>query len=449
VNLRRIRVIDWQQIAAQGTFLVILITALGTLGDFAVQALLARAVSVAWYGDFSIAYATLMLGGILVILGSERTCMRFLPTYIAAGDRERVSGFLILFSGMAIALSLVMVAVFAAVHYALDTKGVSFFDTRKGHPVLFAVWLVPFYALYRLAPGLLNAADWPVLSTAIYRFAVPLVTASAILSLPLLGYEITPEAMLAAFALSFLVVVLITVAVKPHSVAIWCRHKVYMPKLWLGISIPIMAGQFLWKLNGYSGTILLEVLGGNEAQVGLFSAAQNAGGLVWIPYVALLAIILPKLGPIAQGDEHQESRQALYGRATRQLTVFTLLVAVPILLLREQVLGLFGADFKTADAVLILVVVAALLTGCLGVSSQFLQFCGHERLVVLITLGSMLLDVVLCLYLVPRFEAVGAATSFLIRGLVAEALAIILLWRLTGLVPFASPAFLARLRRSR
>jgi O-antigen/teichoic acid export membrane protein len=201
-----------------------------------------------------------------------------------------------------------------------------------------------------------------------------------------------------------------------------------------------MASQLVWTLNGYSGTLLLEVIGRNEAQVGLFSAATRAGGLVLIPLIALIATILPRLGPIAEGAENHDARQKLYGHATRQLTLFSVIVALPIILFREQVLGLFGSDYRTAGALLILTGISYLVTGCVGIAALFLQFCGHERFSLSVVIGSTLLDVLLCLILVPRFEAGGAATSFLVRGLLADGICVYALWRFQGLVPYVSRA---------
>jgi O-antigen/teichoic acid export membrane protein len=362
--------------------------------------------------------------------------MRFLPGYIDKSDQARISGFCVLHFGLAIGISLAIVAVAAIAHYALDTQGISFFDTSKGHPVLFAVWLIPFYALYRLAPGVLSAAGRPIHSTVATRLGVPGVTAVVIVLIPLAGFAITPEAMLGGFALAYFLVVVAAIVLLPKDVPVWCRRKVYDPKLWLGISIPIMVGQLVWKLNGYSGTLMLEIIGKDEAQVGLFSAATTAGALVMIPTTALAATILPRLGPIAQDETNHAARQKLYGQATRQLTFFTLLVALPILLFREQVLGLFGADYQSAGLVLMMVATTFFVTGSLGISAPFLQFCGFEKLVLYITVGSTLLDVVLCSVLVPNFQANGAALSFLIRGFLADGIALYVLWRYLGLMPF-------------
>lgn len=449
MNIRKIRIVEWDSITADGAVLAIIITAAGALGDFGVQILLARSVSVAWYGDYSIAYAALILGGIVAILGADRTCMRFLPGYIAKGDQPRISGFCTLHVGLAIAISLVIVAVVAIVHYALDTKGISFFDTSKGHPVLFAVWLIPFYAVYRLAPGVLSAAGRPIHSTVNTRLGVPGVTAVVIVLIPIAGYAITPEAMLGGFALAYFLIVLAVIALLPKDVSVWSRRKAYDPKLWLGVSIPIMVGQLVWKLNGYSGTLMLEIIGKDEAQVGLFSAATNAGALVMIPMTALVATILPRLGPIAQDESNHAARQKLYGQATRQLTFFTLLVALPILLFREQVLGLFGADYQTAGLVLVMIATTFLVTGSLGVSAPFLQFCGYQKLILYIIVGSTLLDVLLCSILVPNFQANGAALSFLIRGFLADGIALYVLWRYLGLVPFVTESRPGRVRVSR
>jgi O-antigen/teichoic acid export membrane protein len=436
VNIRKIRIVEWETITSDGAVLAIVITAVGALGDFGVQILLARSVSVAWYGDYSIAYSVLILGGIVAILGSDRTCMRFLPGYIVKGDQARISGFCTLHVGLAIGVSLLIVGVTAIAHYALDTEGISFFDTSKGHPVLFAVWLIPFYAVYRLAPGVLSAAGRAIHSTVSTRLGVPGVTAAVIVLIPLAGYAITPEAMLGGFALAYFLVVLAVIAFLPKDVSLWSWRKAYDPRLWLGISIPIMVGQLVWKLNGYSGTLMLEIIGKDEAQVGLFSAATNAGALVMIPMTALVATILPRLGPIAQDDENHAARQKLYGQATRQLTFFTLLVALPVLLFREQVLGLFGADYQSAGLVLMMIATTFLVTGSLGISAPFLQFCGYEKLILCIIVGSTLLDVLLCSVLVPSFKANGAALSFLIRGILADGIALYVLWRYLGLVPF-------------
>jgi O-antigen/teichoic acid export membrane protein len=197
-----------------------------------------------------------------------------------------------------------------------------------------------------------------------------------------------------------------------------------------------MAIELVWKVNGYTGAFMLELLGKVEADVGLFAASQMAGYLVMIPFLGVAAVVLPRLSPIAIGEEHHEARQALFGKTTRHLALLSCAVAVPLIVYRDAVLGMFGPEYYEASNVLLLIAISFLIICTFGIASPFLQFCGDERLVLGVVLCATVFDFLLAAMLIPYWGAEGAAVAFLARGVLVEATMLFLIWRLQGLVPF-------------
>jgi|GEM_PF-2995048 len=426
--------------------LIVALTAVGTVADYGVRVLLARVVDPTAYGDFAIAYAVMMLGGIAAILGADRTIMRFLPRYIAAADHARVSGFVAMFASAAILVAVLLGLLVVLTHLFLDFEGNVFFHTDRGHPMLYAIWIVPFYALSRFSGGLLNSARRPVLMTLARYYLLPVVVTAAILALVAAGVEVGPVAILLAYAGAFALAIVFNLAVMPAHVRYWHADRRVSPKIWLGLSLPVMGSEIVWKFAGYTAPFMLEWLGPEEADVGMFSASFSAGSLILIPFVAVSAIALPRLGLIAAGPESRADRQALFCRTTRQLLALAILFAAPLILFSREILSMFGEEYKAADTALIMTAVALCASAAFGIAASFLQFTGHVKLVLAVVAGATLLDVALCAVLIPGYGLNGAALSFMIRSLVLQAVLILLLWRLEGLVPFVRPAAPAPVR---
>ena len=437
---------NWRWIASDSVLLVVGLVAIGTVADFGLRVLLAHTVEPAEFGDFAIAYGVLVLGGVVAVLGADRTTMRFLPGYIEAADHARVAGFVAMFAAAAVVVAIVLALLVVATHMAMDEEHEFFFHTAKGHPLLIAIWIIPFYALSRLTGGVMNSAKRPVLDAVARYYVLPGAVTVIILALLLAGADISPAEILIAYGMAFALAVVFGFTVLPGHVRCWHPERSFLPKLWLALSLPIMGREVVNKLAGYTGPFMLEWLGPEEAEVGFFSAAYSAGSLILIPSIAMAAIVLPRFGVIATGERNHDARQALFGRATGQLVLLAALFTAPLILFSAEALSLFGAEYVAAEGALIFIAIALSLSVTFCLAASFLQFTGHGKLVLAVFAASVLLDVALCAVLIPRYGLQGAAVSFLIRTVIAESVLLLLLWRLEGLVPFVNRTPRARAR---
>lgn len=412
------------------------LTIIGIFADYAVHALMARTVETEEYGDYAAAYAGMVIIGAVIMLGAERTATKFLPQYDKDGKRERIAGFILFFAVAAIVVGLAIGLAGLLAGLSFPFKGGDFFQSDAGHPILIGLWFVPAYALVRLFGGVLNAFGRPAWSAGVYRLGVPLLMAGLLALLLAVETDIRSVHLVLVFAAACAIGIVVAIAGLPRGTPLVGTRPHFMPKAWLAVSLPIMAVEILWKAGDHTGTLMLEVLSHDEKEVGLFAATQKAGYLIMTPYLATIAVVLPKLGLIAEGADNLPARQALYGKVTRQLAIWVSIAALPLVLFPSAILGLYGGDYAAAKWVLIVSAVAYVLTATFGIGAYFLQFCGHGRLGIYCILAGIAVYLLGCLALIGPFASMGAAVAFLVSAIVMEALLVYYIWSRIGLVPF-------------
>jgi O-antigen/teichoic acid export membrane protein len=102
-------------------------------------------------------------------------------------------------------------------------------------------------------------------------------------------------------------------------------------------------------------------------------------------------------------------------RATRMSTVFTTLIGIGVALVGPQVLALlYGTEYRSATAVLRILVIEVILSGATVVLAQAFMALGRPGIITALQITGLALTIPLMLVLVPRFGIVGAGLSLLL-----------------------------------
>jgi O-antigen/teichoic acid export membrane protein len=113
-------------------------------------------------------------------------------------------------------------------------------------------------------------------------------------------------------------------------------------------------------------------------------------------------------------------------------------VAVTVIVLRSEILSLYGNAFVAGAGALVILSVAHLIIGCLGLTPYVVSMGGRSRLLMFNNLGAALLNVAVGLVLVPRMGISGAAIAVLVSATAFQVALTIEAWIIERVHPFTT-----------
>jgi len=204
---------------------------------------------------------------------------------------------------------------------------------------------------------------------------------------------------------------------------------------------PFTALTLLASIQGGVGILLLGVFGLPDAIGELQVAIKLIEPMVMI-YVVVNLVLAPRIAArFAQGDLLE--LQPDITRNIRVSFIAAIPIGVVIVLAREPLLGLFGTGFEAATTPLVILVGAALFGVLTGAASPSLMMSKHWTPALIATGAGLLLNLVLCVLLIPPLGASGAAIGLAASMLVSNSAMVVMAWKLLGLnttaIPIRSP----------
>lgn len=225
----------------------------------------------------------------------------------------------------------------------------------------------------------------------------------------------------------------------------------------LGDGAPLALSAFLTLAYQQADKLLSSRFVGDRETGYLTVAFIVIFGVVEILNTTVLTALYPMMSRSYDGG-----RSPLFGFMIEKLTIFTVIICLPITLVialfAPHILApLFGEDFRPAAAVLQILIIYALLMMTGNICAQGMLVQNRQRRLLLIRAAGLGVNLALLLALLPRLGILGAAVS----SVCAEGLALALIWanfhaegwdvrrlfppaaRLTGAAAVAAAAMLA------
>jgi O-antigen/teichoic acid export membrane protein len=388
--------------------------------------LLTRLLGARGYGvvAYDLAWATLLCTP--AVLGMDRVLTSHLARYEAIGKWRLMQGLRIR-SQQAVALTSVAIGGLAAVVGWLFTPAVY----RDSFPL--AAALVPLMALVTIRQATLQgisrvSASWFPQLVMVPSLLILIVVAIRVIGHGLLGPSSVMAANVAAYAGALLLGGALIKRLFPASKR--SERPEFQTRSWLAAALPQAVVSLTTAASPAIVTVMLGLVAGPRP-VATFNIAARIADLLSLPLFAINAPLAP-LAARLQATNQIARLQTATQRAVRGTTAITALLAVVVLLLRHQLLGLFGDSFAAAGSVLTIMVLAHTLDALTGPVTVLLIMTGAERVVARVTSATLLASLVLAAWAIPTWGARGAAVS---RGgyLVAENVVLAFLtYRLLG-----------------
>ena len=396
---------------------------------YGAQILLARWMGTSDYGIYVYVWTWVLLLGSMMDFGISASAQKLIPEYRTHGQHALLRGFLSGSRWLTFAVSTVVALMLAGLVRLLS----SWIDAASIVPLYIGCATLPAFVVANTQDGIARSHDWMrlglmpqfiVRQTLIIGF-----TAGAFM----LGFNLgATAAMLASFAAVWLAMLGQMIVLNRRL----ARHvepgaRTYDVRGWLAVSLPILLVESFYLLLSYTDVLVLQQFRPSE-EVGIYFAVVKTLALVSFIHYAMSATTAHRFAEYnAQGDK---DRLSAYVTHAIQWTFWPSLAATLVLLaFGKPLLWLFGPQFVVGYDIMFIAAIGLVVRAAIGPVERLLNMLGHQHICALAYALAFLMNVVLCLALVPHFGGHGAAAATSISLVFETVLLFVIVRRRLGL----------------
>lgn len=403
------------QILVRGAFYSFFTKGVGTGIVFFSQVLLARLLGSKEYGYFSYGLSWLYIITIFAQAGMPNAVMRLIPEYAVRQDWYRLKGVLKFSVLSVLFISFILALIGCLALLFLKNK----IDLQQIYVLGVIFFVLPFFAVLRVLQANLAGFKHVAMAQIPEHIARPLILCLVTILIFIVYSDKTTgwQAMIAnmvGIGFSMLIAFLFLSRSIPSQIYEIAAH--YEKKKWLAISFPMMLMGGMNIVLTHSPVIFLGLYRSPES-VALYSAATRISSLVIFALLAINAIAAPLIAELFFSDKKDALNKMLKLIAQINFTLTGLTVLV-LVVYGERVLNLFGLEFVSAYNALTVLLIGQIGNALAGPVGLLLNMTGHQNSSAKIMLLSLILSIVACFGLIPRYGVMGAS--------VASALSVIL-----------------------
>jgi O-antigen/teichoic acid export membrane protein len=422
--MKRLNVDLREVIAKSGAAFTLRVTGAG-LG-FVFNVVLARMLGAQGAGIYYLALAITGIGALASTVGIPDALLRFIAAHATHGEWDKVSGAyrkgIKISTAAAVACTALLMA--CAPWLSRDVFG----DPDLAGPLRIMVLAVLPMSLITLHGMALKSLKRVLTGTLLEGFGISL------LSLPLLlvlGGSMGIDGAALAYVVAAFVVFIVGVRfwrqATPHLKGL--RGEFETRRL-LITSVPMLWIDAMDVALHQTGILLLGVWASAE-DVGVYGAVGRLVAVMTLVFIVTKSVVGPRFAELhARGEE--EAIGVLARDTSKFLTLFAVPVVLPLIVLPQLVLSIFGPGFAAGGTALAIVSAGQLVRVALSPSGYVLMMTGHEKLMRNTVVVCGALNVALSTWLIPEYGMNGAAVSTGIAFALTSIVATVLVrWKLS------------------
>ena len=371
------------------------------------QILLARWMGGSDYGVYVYVWTWVLLLGSMMDFGISASAQKIIPEYRTSGEHALLRGFLSGSRWMTFAVSAVVSVLLAGVVKLLAPH----IDAKAVVPLYIGCLTLPAFVVANTQDGIARSHDWMRLGLMpqfIVRQSLIIgFTAGAFA----LGFDLgATAAMLASAAAVWIAMVgqmlVLNRRLRGH---IEPGPKQYDFRGWLAISLPVLMVEGFYLLLSYTDVLVLQQFRSSE-EVGVYFAVVKTLALVSFIHYAMSATTAHRFAEYhALGDK---ARLSAYVAHAIKWTFWPSLAATILLLaMGKPLLWLFGPHFVAGYDIMFVAAIGLVVRSAIGPVERLLNMLGHQYICAMAYALAFVMNVVLCVALVPRFGGQGAAAA--------------------------------------
>lgn len=401
---------------------------------FLTRVTMARYLPVDGYGNVVIGLSVLNLFGIAALAGMPAALSRYLPRQETENERRTI---------LASAFQIVGILTFVlaiGIFLAAESLATYVFGNAD------LVWIIrifagvlPFYALLRLCLGGFRGYEQTFPRVLTQNILRPGLQLAAIVAFVLLGYGTTGIAF--AYAMAFVGVAVIATMLLSRGTEFSVpdlarRGSADRYRELIAFSVPLAASGAIDVIAKHSDLILLGIFK-SSTQVGIYEVAFRMAIFVPLLFTPALGYLFQPIMSRLHADGDRQQMDDLYTVATRWLVVAAFPLFALFFLFPDQTLGFFfGENYRAGQAALQILIVGFLISLLPGLTGNYLTAVGETKLLMYISAGTMILNVIVNVALIPVYGIVGAAIATATARTFNNAVQSYFIYREHGISPY-------------
>ncbi|MDU6831666.1 MAG: oligosaccharide flippase family protein, partial [Bradyrhizobium sp.] len=371
------------------------------------QILLARWMGGSDYGIYVYVWTWVLLLGSMLDFGIASSAQKIIPDYRTSGQHALLRGFLSGGRWLTLATSGIAALLLAGLIALLSP----WIEESERLPLYIGCLTLPAFVVANTQDGIARSHDWMTLGLMpqfiIRQGLIIGFTAGALV----LGFQLGASAAMAASAAAVWIAMLGQMLVLNRRLE---RHVEVGPKQydlrgWLAVSLPILLVESFYLLLSYTDVLVLQQFRSSE-EVGVYFAVVKTLALVSFIHYAMSATTAHRFAEYhALGDK---ARLSAYVAHAIQWTFWPSLAATLVLLaLGKPLLWLFGAQFTAGYDIMFIAAIGLVVRAAIGPVERLLNMLGQQHACASAYAAAFVMNLVLCIVLVPRFGGHGAAAA--------------------------------------
>ncbi|MBR0813837.1 flippase [Bradyrhizobium diazoefficiens] len=388
-----------------GTIFIIRVISAGLA--YVSQVLLARWMGTSDYGVYVYVWTWVLLLGSMMDFGISASAQKIIPEYRSSGEQALLRGFLSGSRWLTFAVSTLVSLALAGTVRLLSP----WIDPAEILPLYIGCMTLPAFVVANTQDGIARSHDWMQLGLMpqfIIRQALIIgITGAAFL----LGYHLGAVAAMVASAGAVWIAMTGQMVVLNRKLAdhIEPGPKTYDIGGWLAVSLPILLVESFYLLLSYTDVLVLQQFRASE-EVGVYFAVVKTLALVSFIHYAMSATTAHRFAEYnASGDK---ARLSAYVAHAISWTFWPSLAATIVLLaLGKPLLWLFGPQFTIGYDIMFVAAIGLVVRSAIGPVERLLNMLGQQKICALAYALAFVMNLVLCIALVPRYGGHGAAAA--------------------------------------
>lgn len=405
---------------------------IGHILNYAIQILLAQMYGATQLGLYVLGFTVIRVADILAQFGLSSGVVRYVAQYRTENDSARMRGTILLALWIAFALSLALATL---LFFGAGFLAEKLFSEPLLTAVLrlFAVSL-PFLTVMNIALWATQAFQTMKYTTYVQEIQRPLLNLVLVVVFYLVGSQVLGAVL--AYAISTAAgTVLAIYYLKQVFPRLLDRSvpPIFETRALLGASAPMVVSNSMLRVNDWVAVSVVGIFATAES-VGIFNAAVRTAAVSSI-VLGAFRIFTPMISDLYNRGRMQHLSD-LYQNVSRWAFTGSLAIFLVTVLLAKDIMLVFGPQFVGGWVVLVIISAAQLFNSSTGHTGRALAMTGHQRVVMLATLGATAAGIASSVLLVPAYGILGGGVALAASTTLLNAVTLFSVRRHLGLWPY-------------
>jgi O-antigen/teichoic acid export membrane protein len=371
------------------------------------QILLARWMGGAEYGTYVYVWTWVLLLGSVMDLGISTSAQKIIPEYRARDEQALLRGFLTGSRWVAFLVAALVSLALAGLVKALSP----WIDPEAILPLYIGCLTLPAFVVANTQDGIARSHDWMRLGLMPQFIARQGLIIGLTAGAFVLGIHLGASAAMLASAAAVWIAMTgqMLVLNRRLDAQVAPGPKAYDFRGWLAVSLPILLVEGFYLMLSYTDVLVLQQFRPSE-EVGVYYAVIKTLALVSFIHYAMSATTAHRFAEYNAAGERE--RLSAYVAHAIKWTFWPSLAATALLLLfGKPLLWLFGPRFVGGYEIMFIAAIGLVGRAAIGPVERLLNMLGHQNVCAAAYAVAFVMNVVLCVVLVPRFGGHGAAAA--------------------------------------